>query len=107
MAAPAPTRRGWPSRAPSFASRRRWTMRSDAARTLESLAASIADGASVDWNGSAASLSADEQRLLRHLRVVDSLAEVYRTLPPAAGDGESDSLAQLDPAGPRWGRLIL
>ncbi|HYT74681.1 MAG TPA: protein kinase [Vicinamibacterales bacterium] len=83
-------------------------MRPDPARALENLAASIADGAPVDWERTGAQLSGGEQRLVRHLRLIDRLAEVYRTLPPEAGDVSAvDPLTEADPAGPRWGRLIL
>jgi serine/threonine-protein kinase len=80
----------------------------DAARVLENLATSIADGAHVDWEHTGAQLSDTEQRLVGHLRLIDSLAGVYRSLPSAAGGlAEFDPLAEPDPAGPRWGRLIL
>ena len=83
-------------------------MRPEAARAFERLAASIADGASVDWETNDVQLSDVEQRLVRHLRLIDSLATVYRTLPPEAEDvPDPGSPADANPAGPHWGRLIL
>jgi serine/threonine-protein kinase len=80
----------------------------DAARVLQNLATSIADGAKVDWEHGGAQLSAAEQRVLQHMRLIDSLAQVYRTLPPGSDEVEPiDPMAEADPAGPRWGRLIL
>jgi TolB-like protein/tRNA A-37 threonylcarbamoyl transferase component Bud32/Tfp pilus assembly protein PilF len=79
----------------------------DTPRILEKLAASIADGVEVDWEHGA-QLSPADERLIQHLRLVDSLAHVYRTLPPLADDGqEIVPSVDADPAGPRWGRLIL
>ena len=60
-------------------------MRPDAARVLENLATSIADGAHVDWEHTGTQLSDTEQRLVGHLRLIDSLAGVYRSLPSAPG----------------------
>lgn len=80
----------------------------EAARVLETVAASIADGVKVDWDHGGAPLSDREQRLLRHLRLIDSVAEVYRTLPTTSEDAAAiDPVAESDPAGPKWGRLIL
>ena len=83
-------------------------MKPDAPRAIERLAASVADGTAVDWEAAGTALGPDEQRLLRHLHLIGTLAEVYRSLPsdPHAEPGE-DQLANPEPAGPRWGRLIL
>jgi TolB-like protein/tRNA A-37 threonylcarbamoyl transferase component Bud32 len=81
-------------------------LRPEAARLLETLAASIAEGSAIDWDRSVAPLSPDERRVASHLRLVDSLAGVYRTLPHDEGDAPADGPA-AEPAGPRWGRLIL
>src|SRR4029077_806111 len=80
------TPRAWRCRVRSCVLPRRWTLRPEAARAFERLAASIADGASVDWDTNDVQLSGVEQRLVRHLRLIDSLATVYRTLPPEAED---------------------
>jgi serine/threonine-protein kinase len=83
-------------------------LRADAARVVENVAASIADGARVDWNQADAQVSGRERRLVRHLRLIDSLAEVYRTLPSRADEpGLPPSTRPEYPEGPRWGRLIL
>ena len=82
-------------------------LRADAARVVENVAASIADGAHVDWEQADAHLSGRELRLVKHLRVIDSLAGVYRTLPSLV-DAEAGPSTRPDyPEGPRWGRLIL
>ena len=83
-------------------------MRPDAARVLEQLAGSIADGRPVDWDGGEAQLTEGEKRLLRHLHLIDTLAEVYRSQPlEGSEDGGDATPPDPDPAGPRWGRLIL
>jgi serine/threonine-protein kinase len=75
---------------------------------IENVAASVADGARVDWDRAGAQVAGRELRLVRHLRLIDSVAEVYRTLPPLAEDDGSGANARPDyPEGPRWGRLIL
>lgn len=80
----------------------------DRARLLDDVAASIADGEPVDWVQPVPDMPPRQQRLIRHLRLIESLAVVYRTLPSDAGDGEAvDPLREPEPAGPRWGRLIL
>lgn len=77
-----------------------------AARVIDNVAASVADGVRVDWDNAGAQLSGREGRLIRHLRLIDSVATVYRTLP--AADDEAIRAAAPDyPDGPRWGRLIL
>ncbi len=82
-------------------------MRADAARIVENVAASIADGARVDWDQADTQVSGRELRLVRHLRLIDSLAEVYRTLPSLVEDVPGPSTRPDFPEGPRWGRLIL
>ena len=80
----------------------------DPERLLDNIASSIADGAVVDWEQPVDRLSARERRVLGHLRLIDSLATVYRTLPPEPDcDPADDPLARPEPPGPRWGRLIL
>jgi serine/threonine-protein kinase len=75
---------------------------------VENVAASVADGAPVDWRLGGVPLSAREQRLVGHLKTIETLAEVFRTLPPAAGDlPEFAPVESPEPKGPRWGRLVL
>lgn len=82
--------------------------RPDRARLLDDVAASIADGAPIDWAQPAAELPERDRRLIRHLRLIESLAGVYRTLPSDSDDSDLvDPLREAQPAGPRWGRLIL
>jgi TolB-like protein/Tfp pilus assembly protein PilF/tRNA A-37 threonylcarbamoyl transferase component Bud32 len=73
---------------------------------LIDLAASVADGAQVDWQ--AAETGAEEQarRLVRQLRLVAEVAELYRSLPDAPPHPGPD-LDEPTPEGQRWGRLIL
>ena len=47
-------------------------MRADAARVVENVAASIADGAQVDWAQADAQVAGRELRLVRQLRVIDT-----------------------------------
>ena len=82
-------------------------LRADAAGVVENVAASIADGAHVDWEQADAHVSGRELRLVKHLRVIDSLAGVYRTLPSLVDDEAGPSTRPDYPEGPRWGRLIL
>lgn len=81
-------------------------------RALADLAGSVADGAAIDWRAAEARSSAAERRLVGHLRLVERIATLHRTIPSepedalpapatdAAGDG-------AEPSGPRWGRLVV
>lgn len=72
---------------------------------LLDLAASVADGSQVDWQGAESGAQKDARRLVRHLRLVADVAELYRSLPEASPpEVEAD---ERTPDGPRWGRLIL
>jgi Protein kinase domain len=81
---------------------------------LGKLSESIADGESIDWDGLCAAAPDDgARRLLDHLRIVASVAEVHRSqvdesLPPAittpAGSVPSAGTAQQ---ATRWGHLVL
>lgn len=83
-------------------------MTPDAARIFERLATSIADGTPVAMHDEEAQLAESDQRILRHLHLIGTLAEVYRSLPPEPGVlSEDDPLVDPLPAGPRWGRLVL
>ena len=50
---------------------------------LHDLAASVADGSQVDWQAAETGAGKDARRLVRHLRLVADLAELYRSLPEA------------------------
>jgi len=83
-------------------------------RALVDAAAQVADGAAVDWVSAEARADADHRRLVRHLRLVESIASLHRSI-PAHDPDDLDSLpsARTDrpldpgPGGPHWGRLSL
>ena len=84
-------------------------MRADE-RALADLAASVADGDVVDWGAAEARSTAEERRLVRHLRLVDRIASLHRTIsaePEDDAQGPADALSQPEPSGPRWGRLVV
>ena len=69
------------------------------------LAVSVADGDAIDWNRDEADVAQKEQRLLRHLRLVESIATLHRT-------GVAAPVRELEPgapepAGARWGPLVV
>ncbi len=72
---------------------------------LLDLAASVADGSQVDWQAAETGAEKDARRLVRHLRLVADVAELYRSLPEAPA--QSTEADERTPDGPRWGRLIL
>ena len=85
---------------------------------LADVAASVADGTPVDWNAIHLQGSPADQRLVRHLRLVESIASLHRSIPgtPEEDDefedspflSEADLRAQAAPgSGPHWGRLRL
>jgi TolB-like protein/Tfp pilus assembly protein PilF len=71
---------------------------------LTELAASVADGTPIDWEQVQAAAGARQERLVRHLRLVSSVADLYRSLPPEPGEGLA---AAAEPSGPRWGNLVI
>ena len=84
-------------------------MRADDA-VLAELAASVADGQSIDWGAAESSAAAPSRRLVRHLRLVDSIATLYRSIPAEEQElirARIEPPAGTEPAGPRWGRLVL
>src|SRR5262245_56025596 len=101
MARRAPTRRAWPCRVPSSASPRRWIL-SPEVGVLGRLAASVADGTPVDWSRVDADVAPPERRLVRHLRLVESIASLYRSVPDL-----DETAPDVVPDGPRWGRLVM
>jgi TolB-like protein/tetratricopeptide (TPR) repeat protein len=77
-----------------------------AAGPLTDLAASVADGQAVDWQGAESGAAQRDRRLIQHLKLVESIATLYRSL-PADPDAEADIRRAAEPAGPRWGRLVM
>ena len=80
------------------------------AAALLSLAESIADGSSVDWAAVEARAAADDQGLIRQLRILADLATLHRTL-PAGPDALPNAFASrrtaAAPAIGRWAHLDL
>ncbi|MGE5815020.1 MAG: protein kinase domain-containing protein [Acidobacteriota bacterium] len=74
------------------------------ARALTDLAASVADGAPINWDEIQSTAGPEQQRLVRHLHLVSGVAELYRSLPLIAHD--SMALGE-EPQGPRWGPLVI
>lgn len=77
---------------------------------FDALLESVADGDSLDWDALEAAADDDQRRLLRHLRVVASVAEVHRTVPVEHGAPAFAPLMDVVAAGhavPRWGHLLL
>ena len=74
-------------------------------RALADLAASVADGSPVDWEVVEAGAPDGDRRIVRHLRLVDSIAALHRSIPPT--DLDSPAPTPAIPDGRRWGRLVL
>ena len=74
-------------------------------RALVDAAASVADGAPVDWVSAESRADADNRRLVRHLRLVESIASLHRSIPREDADLPSRRISE--PGGPHWGRLVL
>src|SRR6185503_10083195 len=90
--------RAWPWGGPSCAWPRRWTV-PDAA---EALAVQIADGTPVDWD--AAARGVVDQRILRHLRLVESISKVHRSF---SGEEPTPTETHQAPPPNQWGSLEL
>ena len=69
------------------------------------LAVSVADGDAIDWSRADADLAHNERRLLRHLRLVESIATLHRSA-PAEHTPEFETVSS-EPEGPRWGPLVV
>ena len=69
---------------------------------LGRLAASVADGTPVDWSHIESDIAPRERRLVPHLRLVESIASLYRSIPAL-----DETAPDIVPSGPRWGRLVM
>ena len=77
-------------------------------RAFADLAASVADGQPVDWDNVESGAAVPNRRLIRHLRLVESIAALYRSIPADPPLEEVPVGAPVgEPTGPRWGRLVL
>jgi serine/threonine-protein kinase len=77
-------------------------------------AAQVADGAPVNWADAEMHADAANRRLVRHLRLVESIASLHRSISPSENDDyvgvvkpASDQLLGRGAAGPHWGRLSI
>jgi TolB-like protein/Tfp pilus assembly protein PilF len=73
---------------------------------LATLAESVADGTPVDWQSADAD-SPRVRRLVRHLRLVDSIAALHRSMPADEAAVPVPAPEPRAPRGKRWGRLVL
>jgi serine/threonine-protein kinase len=74
---------------------------------LDDLAGAVLDGAAVDWAAAESSAGAAAQPLVRHLRLVASVARLHRDVLPTE-TASAPPPAQPDKAIPdRWGHLLL
>ena len=83
-------------------------------RALVDAAAQVADGAPVNWADAEMHADAANRRLVRHLRLVESIASLHRSISPSEDDDyvvgskpASDQLLGRGAAGPHWGRLSI
>jgi hypothetical protein len=84
-------------------------------RALADLAASVADGGEVDWHSAESQAAAIDRRLVRHLRLVENIASLYRSIPADPADEEPVAIGPhrvppprpTEPTGPRWGHLVM
>jgi eukaryotic-like serine/threonine-protein kinase len=74
-------------------------------RSLTELAASVADGEPVNWGLAEVDIPQPERRLVRHLRLVESIATLHRTVTDDSSAVFESSTEEAD--GYRWGRLIV
>jgi serine/threonine protein kinase/Flp pilus assembly protein TadD len=81
-------------------------------RALADLAASVADGEPIDWQHVESRAGGGDQHLVRHLRLVENISSLYRSIPLEEEEPLFDRPAEAappasEPDGPRWGRLVL
>ena len=78
---------------------------------LDDVLESVADGAIVDWDALEVAANPQQQRMLKHLRVVAGVAEVHRTMPvddtTLATAASPSPLRIADSAVSQWGHLRL
>lgn len=74
---------------------------------LANVAATMADGAPIDWDHAESAASGREKRLLANLRLIAGVAHLYASIPAAAAQDEPAAMPAGQPEGPRWGRLII
>jgi serine/threonine-protein kinase len=72
-------------------------------RALAALTSSVADGDPIDWESAQNALAPANRRLVQHLRLVESISQVYRTLSDREPAPEPDSSEDLT----KWGPLLL
>ncbi len=83
-------------------------------RALADAAAKVADGAPVDWVSAESRADDTNRRLVRHLRLVESIASLHRSISPNDEDDVllqrptgTDRVGDAGAAGPHWGRLSI
>jgi TolB-like protein/tRNA A-37 threonylcarbamoyl transferase component Bud32 len=77
-------------------------------QAIEDLAASVADGRPIDWAAAESGAAAAERRVVRHLRLVESIASLHRSTALTGEDTEPMlPILQQEPSGPMWGRLVM
>jgi tetratricopeptide (TPR) repeat protein len=75
---------------------------------LVDIAGLVADGSSVDWAMVESRVEGGNRRLVRHLRLVESITSLHRSIPAYEDDSVPLTAAQgQDVTGPRWGHLVL
>ena len=85
----------------------------DRERPAERLAVRVADGGPVDWDEAESSVSDErERRVIRHLRLVESVARIHRSAGGSAAcdlpsTGNRDGAADRAPASRSWAHLDL
>jgi hypothetical protein len=75
-------------------------------RALADLARSVADGSPVDWQTAESSATDRDRRIVRHLRLVESIAALHRSIPPLDSPDDVPADRASAPDGRRWGRLV-
>lgn len=71
-------------------------------RSVAGVAAAILDGTPIDWSAAEANATDQERRLLEELRLLCTLADLHREVPPVPGHA-----AAPEEAAEYWGRLRL
>ncbi len=74
-------------------------------RALVDLAASVADGTPIDWDAVDSRAPGRERRIAHHLRLVETIAALHRSIPAIEPDTTRTEVGARD--GKQWGRLVL